>query len=139
MLASSSTLRPFCMTTPSVREASCLSRVYTTCILVCTALATVSPNTFEMAFRLQPRKTIPLTDSTLIMTSMFVDTFIVNGQFGVYDIKNRKATLVDTGDALFTGCTTEFIAAAIVAILKLPEEATKNKRIPVAEVRMSGN
>ncbi|KAM0257008.1 hypothetical protein ACHAQJ_004601 [Trichoderma viride] len=76
---------------------------------------------------------------TCILTSMFLDVFLETGLFGAYDIQGRKATLVDDGAALFTACSTDFIAASVVAVLKLPEEATRNKRIPIAEVRTRGN
>jgi hypothetical protein len=79
------------------------------------------------------------TSYTCILTSMFLDVFLETALFGAYDIRGRKATLVDDGAAFFTACSTDFIAASVVAMLKLPEEATKNKRIPIAEVRTTGN
>lgn len=79
------------------------------------------------------------TSYTGILTSMFLDVFLETGLFGAYEIRGRKATLVDDGDAFFTACSTDFIAASVVAVLKLPEKATKNKRIPIAEVRTTGN
>lgn len=79
------------------------------------------------------------TSYTCIVTSMFLDVFLAHGQFGAYDIRGQKASLVDDGAGFFTACSTDFIAAAIVAVLKMPEEATKNRRIPIAEVRTTGN
>ncbi|KAL6803452.1 hypothetical protein J3E68DRAFT_433970 [Trichoderma sp. SZMC 28012] len=72
---------------------------------------------------------------TTVLTSMFIDVFLETGLWGAYDIPNRRAVVVDDGTRFLTGCSTEFIAAAITAILKLPEDATKNKRIPIAEIR----
>ncbi|KAM0510915.1 hypothetical protein ACHAPE_010391 [Trichoderma viride] len=79
------------------------------------------------------------TSYTGILTSMFLDVFLETALFGAYDIRGRKSTLVDDGDAFFTACSTDFIAASVAAVLKLPEEVTKNKRIPIAEVRTTGN
>ncbi|KAM0451133.1 hypothetical protein ACHAPV_010134 [Trichoderma viride] len=76
---------------------------------------------------------------TGILTSMFLDVFLETALFGAYDIRGRKSTLVDDCDAFFTACSTDFIAASVVAVLKLPEDATKNKRIAIAEVRTTGN
>ncbi|KAM0473700.1 hypothetical protein ACHAPX_008105 [Trichoderma viride] len=79
------------------------------------------------------------TSYTGILTSMFLDVFLEIALFGAYDIQGRKSTLVDDGDAFSTACSTDFIAASVVAVLKLPEEATRNKRVPIAEVRTTGN
>lgn len=72
---------------------------------------------------------------TTVLPSMFIDVFLETGLWGAYDIPNRRAVVVDDGTRFLTGCSTEFIAAAITAILKLPEDATKNKRVPIAEIR----
>ena len=80
-----------------------------------------------------------VTSHTTILTSMFLDVFLEYGIFGSFDIRNKKAVVVDGGMAHFTACSTEFIGAAIVALLKLPEEETRNKRIPIAEVRITAN
>ncbi|KAK4062846.1 hypothetical protein Trihar35433_8641 [Trichoderma harzianum] len=72
---------------------------------------------------------------TTVLPSMFIDVFLETGLWGAYDIPNRRVVVVDDGTRFLTGCSTEFIAAAITAILKLPEDATENKRIPIAEIR----
>ncbi|KAL7917177.1 hypothetical protein ACQKWADRAFT_307422 [Trichoderma austrokoningii] len=76
---------------------------------------------------------------TGIPTSMFLNVFLETALFGAYDIQGRKATWLMTAMLFFTACSTDFIAASVVAVLKLPEEDTKNKRIPIAEVRTTGN
>ncbi|KAK5681325.1 hypothetical protein LTR17_027507 [Elasticomyces elasticus] len=74
------------------------------------------------------------TSYTTLMPSAFVDNWLA-GVYGNFDPKGRKVTLIDGGDFPFTGCSLEFLAACIVAALQMPEEETKNKRIPVSEVR----
>ncbi|KAK5994198.1 Isoflavone reductase-like protein [Cladobotryum mycophilum] len=78
------------------------------------------------------------TSFTTIVPAAFMDSWL-EGEFGFFEPKNRKATVLDGGDHYFTGCSLPFLAASIVAILQMDEEATKNKRIPVAEVRTTMN
>jgi hypothetical protein len=78
------------------------------------------------------------TSFTTIIPSAFQDSWL-EGDFGMFDPKNRKVKVIDSGDYYFTGCSMPFLAAAIVAVLQMDEEKTKNKRIPVAEVRMTMN
>ena len=77
------------------------------------------------------------TSFTTIVSGMFVD-FAMKGHHGNYDPTNRKATLFDSGDVPATGCSSDFIAASVVAALNMPEEETKNKRIHIAEVKYTG-
>ncbi|KAL7907506.1 hypothetical protein GGI35DRAFT_487228, partial [Trichoderma velutinum] len=96
------------------------------------------PNAFSLALA---RRYMALGEEngpisyTTVLPSMFIDVFLETGLWGAYDIPHRKAVVVDDGTQFLTVCSTEFIAAAIIAILKLPEDATKNKRIPIAETR----
>lgn len=78
------------------------------------------------------------TSFTTLMPSAFMDGWL-EGDFGSIDLKNRKITAVDSGDLYFSGCTLPFLAAAIVAVLRMDEEKTKNKRIPIAEIRVTMN
>jgi hypothetical protein len=78
------------------------------------------------------------TSFTTLMPSAFMDAWL-EGEFGSIDLKNRKITAVDSGDLYFSGCTLPFLAAAIVAVLRMDEEKTKNKRIPIAEIRVTMN
>jgi uncharacterized protein YbjT (DUF2867 family) len=78
------------------------------------------------------------TSYTTLMPSTFVDNWLA-GVYGNFDPKGRKVTLIDGGDLPFTGCSLQFLAACIVAALQMPEEETKNKRIPVSEVRTTMN
>jgi uncharacterized protein YbjT (DUF2867 family) len=75
--------------------------------------------------------------STTFVSGMFVD-LAMKGHHGNYDVENKTATLFDNGEVPATGCSADFIAANIVAALKMPEEATKNKRIHIAEVKYTG-
>lgn len=78
------------------------------------------------------------TSFTTIIPAAFMDGWL-EGKFGSIDLKNRKITAVDSGDNYFSGCTLPFLAAAIVAVLKMDEEKTKNKRIPITELRVTMN
>ncbi|KAL7917480.1 hypothetical protein ACQKWADRAFT_306745 [Trichoderma austrokoningii] len=78
------------------------------------------------------------TSFTTIIPSAFMDSWL-EGDFGLFDPKNRKVTLFDGGDHYFSGCSLPFIGAAIVAILQMDEEKTKNRRIPITEVRATMN
>lgn len=74
------------------------------------------------------------TSFTTLMTSAFMDPWLA-GKIDLFDPANRKIQFIDDGNRSFTGCSFGFIAAALVAALRMDEEATRNKRIPVAEVR----
>ncbi|KAJ6134571.1 isoflavone reductase family protein [Penicillium sp. IBT 18751x] len=78
------------------------------------------------------------TSFTTIIPAAFMDGWLA-GKFGSIDPKHRKITAVNSGDIYFSGCTLPFLAAAIVAILKMDEEKTKNKRIHVTELRATMN
>lgn len=78
------------------------------------------------------------TSYTTLMPSAFIDNWLA-GMYGNFDPKGRAVTLIDGGDLPFTGCSLPFLAACIVAALQMPEEETKNKRIPVSEVRTTMN
>lgn len=74
------------------------------------------------------------TSYTTLMPSAFIDNWVA-GMYGNFNPKERKVTLIDGGDHPFTGCSLPFLADCIAAALQMPEDETKNKRIPVAEVR----
>jgi tRNA G18 (ribose-2'-O)-methylase SpoU len=74
---------------------------------------------------------------TTIVSGMFLD-LAIRGHHGNYDPKEKTATLFDGGNVPATGCSADFIAASVVAALKMPEEETKNKRIHIAEVKYTG-
>ncbi|KAK6069159.1 isoflavone reductase [Seiridium cupressi] len=78
------------------------------------------------------------TSFTTIVPSAFIDGWL-EGAFGLFEPKNHKVTLLDGGNHQFTGCSLPFVAACIVAILQMDEEKTKNKRVHISEVRMTGN
>jgi nucleoside-diphosphate-sugar epimerase len=78
------------------------------------------------------------TSFTTLISVAYLDGWLT-GNFGSIDLKNRKVTAVDSGDNYFTGCTLPYLAAAIVAVLKMDEEKTKNKRIPISELRVTLN
>ncbi|UKZ93196.1 uncharacterized protein TrAFT101_008117 [Trichoderma asperellum] len=48
-------------------------------------------------------------------------------------------TVLDSGDHYFAGCSLPFIGAAIIAVLQMDEEKTKNKRISITKVRATMN
>lgn len=67
----------------------------------------------------------------------WLDWGLPNGFLG-FDIKARKARLVDHGISKATGCTQPFIAEAVVTMLKQTPSATENKTLQIAEVDYSG-
>ncbi len=93
---------------------------------------------------LTARKFVSLADEngptsfTTLIPSAFMDSWL-EGDFGSFDPKGHKVTVVDDGDHYFTGCSLPYLAAAIVAVLQMDEEETKNKRIPIAELRVTMN
>ncbi|KAF3766708.1 NAD(P)-binding protein [Cryphonectria parasitica EP155] len=74
------------------------------------------------------------TSFTTIVPGMFFD-YGLRGLLDMWDLKHDKAVLIDGGAEVFTGSSTGFIAACVVAALKMDEEKTKNKRIRIAEVQ----
>ncbi|KAL7893226.1 hypothetical protein HDV63DRAFT_387524 [Trichoderma sp. SZMC 28014] len=78
------------------------------------------------------------TSFTTLIPSAFMDSWL-EGDFGLFDPKNRKITVFDGGDHYFAGCSLPFLGSAIVAVLQMDEEKTKNKRIPISEVRATMN
>lgn len=78
------------------------------------------------------------TSFATIVPSAFIDGWI-QGSYAIFEPKNRKVTVVDGGDHYFTGSSLPFLAACIVAALKMDEEKTKNKRLHVSEVRTTIN
>lgn len=78
------------------------------------------------------------TSFTTVIPSAFIDGWLEGG-FGLFETKRRRVTLIDGGDHHFTGCSLPFIAASIVAVLKMDEEKTKNKRIHISELRTTMN
>ncbi|GFP57692.1 hypothetical protein ACSS6W_007495 [Trichoderma asperelloides] len=78
------------------------------------------------------------TSFTTLVPSAFMVSWL-EGDFGFFEPKNRKVTVLDSGDHYFSGCSLPFIGAAIVAVLQMDEEKTKNKRIPITEVRATMN
>ncbi|KAM0249687.1 hypothetical protein ACHAQJ_008948 [Trichoderma viride] len=78
------------------------------------------------------------TSFTTLIPSAFMDSWL-EGDFGSFDPKNRKVTVLDSGNHYFSGCSLPFLGAAIVAVLQMDEGKTKNKRIPITEVRATMN
>ncbi|KAL6872713.1 NAD(P)-binding protein [Trichoderma novae-zelandiae] len=78
------------------------------------------------------------TSFTTLIPSAFLDSW-VEGAFGLFDPRHRRVTIIDSGDHYFSGCSLPFLADAIVAVLQMDENKTKNKRIPITEVRATMN
>ncbi|KAJ5565150.1 hypothetical protein N7513_001392 [Penicillium frequentans] len=78
------------------------------------------------------------TSFTTLVSSAFIDAWL-EGDFGSFDPLNHKVTVIDSGDHYFSGCSLPFLGAAIVAVLQMDEGKTKNRRIPIAELRMTMN
>ena len=74
---------------------------------------------------------------TLFVPAGWLDWGLDNGFLG-FDIKARKARLVDQGAHKATACTQPFIAQSVVNMLKQPPSETENKNIPLAEVEYTG-
>lgn len=75
-----------------------------------------------------------VTSFTTIVPGMFIDLFL-RGLLGVWDVKEGRYLNIAGGNEPFTASSTEFIAASVVAALRMDEEKTKNKRIRIAEVQ----
>jgi uncharacterized protein YbjT (DUF2867 family) len=69
---------------------------------------------------------------TTLVTGAILDWWFESGDLGV-NIKARKLTIYDGGKRM-TGVTTDFIAECVGAVIRMPEESTKNMRIRIAEV-----
>jgi len=74
---------------------------------------------------------------TTVVSSGFLDWGLNTGFIG-FDISGRKAILYDNGIHTATGVTLDFLARSVVAVLRMPQDETKNKRIRVAETSYSG-
>ncbi|KAL7952156.1 NAD(P)-binding protein [Trichoderma compactum] len=78
------------------------------------------------------------TSFTTLIPSAFMDGWL-EGAFGSFDPKNRKVSVVDSGNFTFSGCTLANLGATIVAVLQMDEEKTKNRRIRISEIRTTMN
>jgi hypothetical protein len=74
---------------------------------------------------------------TTLVTGAILDWWFENGDLGV-DIRGRKVVLYDGGEKKATGVTTDFIAECVGAVVRMSAEATKNRRIRIAEVEYDG-
>ncbi|KAJ4417979.1 hypothetical protein N0V82_005831 [Gnomoniopsis sp. IMI 355080] len=74
-----------------------------------------------------------VTSFTTIVTGMFTDLALGGGLLNIWNWTDLQVTSIDGGDKVFTTSSTEFVAASIVAALKMDEEKTKNRRIRIAE------
>jgi len=77
------------------------------------------------------------SEYTTLVTGAFLDFWFENPT-PVIDAKSKTVTLLDGGEKKMTGVTTTFIAKSIGAIIAMPNEATKNQRIRIAEVEYTG-
>lgn len=74
---------------------------------------------------------------TTLIPAAIMDWWFENGNLGV-DFKAKKMTLYDGGEKEVTGCSADFIAQCVGAVVRMPPEATRNRRIHIAEVKYSG-
>lgn len=74
---------------------------------------------------------------TTIVPGGFLD-WALDVEFIGINIPGRKITLFDGGVHIATGSTLDFIARSIVAVLKMPKNETRNKRIRIAEASYTG-
>jgi uncharacterized protein YbjT (DUF2867 family) len=74
---------------------------------------------------------------TTLIPAAIVDWWLENGDLGL-DIKRKRVTLYDGGEKDVTGSSTDFIAQCVGAVVRMDPDATKNRRIQIAEVRYSG-
>ena len=77
-----------------------------------------------------------LIEYTTLVTGAFLDWWFENAELGV-DIEAKKLTIYDGGKRM-TGVTTQFIAECVGAVIRMPEESTRNMRIRIAEVDYTG-
>ncbi len=71
------------------------------------------------------------------VTGGLLDWALYHG-FGGIKLHQRELTLFDNGINSCTACTTDFVAQALSAVLQMPEEETRNRRIHIAEVQYTG-
>ena len=74
---------------------------------------------------------------TSIVTGLFLDMAIKNGFMG-FNIKQREATIWDSGDGKFSCSIRPTIGATVAGVLKQPE-ATKNRYIYTSSLETSQN
>jgi len=79
----------------------------------------------------------PAFSWTGVSTSLFFDWGLKVGSLG-FNLKDKKATIFDSGNEPFTGSNLPFIGQTIAAVLKHPEQ-TANKYIEVASLTTSQN
>lgn len=77
-------------------------------------------------------KSESVTSFTTIVPGMFTD-LAMGGLLNCWNWTDLEAMSIDGGDKLFTTSSTAFIAACVVAVLKMDEEKTRNRRIRIAE------
>jgi len=87
--------------------------------------------------RLQSLAEVGQLEFTTLVTGAFLDFWLENTT-PVISPLSKTITLLDGGEKKMTGVTTSFIAKCIGAIVAMPEEATKNQRIRIAEVVYTG-
>ena len=76
-------------------------------------------------------------DYTTLVVGGFLDLGLKSGFMG-FDIANHQAKLYDDGAHKTTGSTLAFIAQAVVTVLQIPRDRTRNRRIHAVEVEYSG-
>ncbi|KUJ08477.1 NAD(P)-binding protein [Mollisia scopiformis] len=75
---------------------------------------------------------------TTLVTGAFLDFWLSKAVKGIVDLDSHTVMLYDGGEHQVTGCTTDFIAQCVRAVVTMPEDATRNSRIRIAEVQFSG-
>ncbi|KAE8441547.1 hypothetical protein EG329_004855 [Mollisiaceae sp. DMI_Dod_QoI] len=75
---------------------------------------------------------------TTLVTGAFLDFWFSGAVKGIVDPERRSVMLYDGGENQVTGCTIDFVARCVGAVITMPEETTKNQRIRVAETHFSG-
>ena len=104
---------------------------------IAVAGSTVLADRVRNAQALRERAEAGEIEYTTLVTGAFLDWWFEGGELGVH-VKEKRVTLYDGGDKPATGSTTEFIAECVGAIVTMPPETTKNRRIRIAEVKYSG-
>lgn len=75
---------------------------------------------------------------TTLVPGAILDFWLSKAVEGLLDLESRRVMLYDGGEHQVTGCSTEFIARSVCAIVTNLEDETKNRRVRVAEVNFTG-
>lgn len=75
---------------------------------------------------------------TTLVTGPFLDFWVSQKVEGIVDLNHNAVMLYDGGEYHVTGCSLDFVSLCVCAVITMPQDATRNRRIRVAETQFSG-